>query len=86
MLGQESAIHVNYSGKVIEENRADRRRPVEAKADSTSDAAFASTVRPNDHVQVRAQRKFHVIVGNKIVQFDSDNRAGDEPDSTQTKQ
>jgi len=49
--------------------------PVKAESNSTSDAAFAGSVRTDDHVKMRTWTEFDVIVGQKVVQLNANDRA-----------
>jgi hypothetical protein len=48
-------------------------RPVEAKSNSAGDAAFAGSVRTDDHVEMRPRTEFDMIVGQKVMQLNANN-------------
>jgi len=49
------------------------RRPIKAESNSASDAAFAGSVRTDDHVKMRTRTEFDAIVGQKVVQLNAND-------------
>ena len=51
----------------------------ETYSDGAGDGRFAGSVWPDDHVEIRPRVELGVVVGDKVVQLDAHDGAGDVP-------
>lgn len=56
------------------------RRPIKTETDCASDATLAGTIRTEDHVKISSRAELSKIVGDKVFQLDTDDRAGYKPE------